>query len=83
MYLNPNPNPNPSLLLKMGKVGEPIEMTTDTVIKGESTEISVCSQPLSIMLMYLNPNPNPDFSISGRFTKYDINCLELTYPSQP
>ena len=32
-------------------------MTTDTVIKGKSTGFSVCSQPLSMMLMYLNPNP--------------------------
>ena len=35
-------------------------MTTDTMIKGESTKFGACSLPLSIVLMYLNPNPNPN-----------------------
>ena len=49
-----------SLLLKTGKVGEQIQVTTDTMIKGDSTEFGACSLPLSIVLMYLNPNPNPN-----------------------
>ena len=40
-------------------------MTTDTMIKGESTKFGVCSLPLSIMLMYLNPNGRP-LKRSGR-----------------
>ena len=49
-----------SPLLKTGKVGEQIQMTTDAMIKGESTVFSVCSLRLSIMLMYLYPNPYDD-----------------------
>ena len=45
------PNPN--------QVGEQIQMTTNTMIKGESTKFGACSLPLSIVLMYLNPNPKP------------------------
>ena len=35
-------------------------MTTDTMIKWDSTKFGACSLPLSIVLMYLNPNPNPN-----------------------
>ena len=46
--------------LNTGKVGEQIQMTTDTMIKGDSTKFGACSLPLNDVLMYLNPNPNPD-----------------------
>ena len=46
-----------SLLLETGEVGEQIQMTTDTMIKGDSTKFGACSLPLSIVLMDLNPNP--------------------------
>ena len=49
-----------SLLLKTGKVGEQIQVTTDTMIKGDSAEFGARSLALSIVLMYLNPNPNPN-----------------------
>ena len=37
-----------------------IQVTTDTMIKEDSTEFGACSLPLSIVLMYLIPAPAPN-----------------------
>ena len=59
-------------------------MTTDTMIKGESTKFSACSQPLSIMLMYLNPNPNPNNSGAAPCTNSDTSTETVRFtPALP
>ena len=70
---NPNPSPNPNPIPR--KVDEQVQMTSDTMIKGESTVFSVCSQPLSIMLMYLNPNPNPNVILTFGLGQSNVNLL--------
>ena len=54
-------------------------MTTETMIKGDSTIFGACSLPLSIVLMYLSPNPNPNpKSSNGDEGGTNLSCLLLT-----
>ena len=50
-------------------------MTTDTMIKGDSTKFGACSLPLSIVLMYLNPNPNPNVILTFGLGQSGVNLL--------